>query len=182
MEQDNNRLAGPDFIASLIFILAGIVILAWSLSMPIFNRTLIVSPGLFPAIIGGVFVAFGGVIFALSVRRGGAARAGELLSGASLRRTSHSPRFWRGMIVLLAILAYVLLFGNPWLAKLNFGVDIGETRLPVNVSFIGVSSGYLFFNFVYLKALKPSAAAALSLLAALTIFYSFNLGFGIPIP
>jgi hypothetical protein len=112
MEQDNNRLAGPDFVASLAFILSGAAIIAMSLRMQVF-RTIIVSPGLFPAIIGGVFVFFGGIILVISARRGGAARARAMLSGGNLLAIWHSPRFRRGMIVFLSILSYVLLFGNP---------------------------------------------------------------------
>ena len=182
MDQDQNRLAGPDFVTSLIFMAAGVIIAWASLRMPIFNRTIIVSPGLFPAIIGVVFVVFGGVIFWLALRRGGAGRALRMFSAETLAAVSRSPRFHRGMIVFAAILVYVLLFGNSWLARLNFGVDAGFTRIPVNVGFLVATGGYLLFNFIYLKAMSLPAAAALSLAAASIVFYVFNLGFGIPIP
>ncbi|MDR2391312.1 MAG: tripartite tricarboxylate transporter TctB family protein [Planctomycetota bacterium] len=181
MDQDNRRLAGSDFIASAIFIATGMLTIILSLRMRIF-RTIIVSPGLFPVIIGGVFVVFGGVIFILAIRRGGVAEAGSILSAANLLATWRSPRFRRGMTIFLAILAYVLLFGHPWLARLNFAFVAGDVMIPVNVSFFLTTGGYLVFNFFYLKAMRPSMAILVSILSALAIFYAFSIGFGVPVP
>ena len=181
MDRDNRRLAGADFISAGIFVATGVLTVVLSLRMRIF-RTIIVSPGLFPVIIGGVFVVFGGVILFLAVRRGGVAEAGSILSAANFLATWRSPRFRRGMAIFLAILAYVLLFGHPWLARLNFAFVAGNTMIPVNVSFFLTSGGYLVFNFLYLKAMRPSMAIVVSILSSLAIFYAFSMGFGIPIP
>jgi hypothetical protein len=182
MEQnDNNRMAGADLLTSVVFMAAGAYIIHASLRMRIF-RTIIVSPGLFPAIIGGVFVCFGIVIFAIAMRRGGLGQARHILSAANFRAIWHSPRFKRGMAIFISILAYVLLFGNEYLAKLNFNINYAGGNIPVNVGFLIVTGGYLFFSFIYLRAMRWPTAAAVSLLAALAIFFAFSKGFGIPIP
>jgi hypothetical protein len=181
MDQDNRRLAGSDFITSVIFIATGILTIVLSLRMRIF-RTIIVSPGLFPVIIGGVFVLFGGVILILAIKRGGVAEAGSIISAENFLSTWRSSRFRRGMAIFLAILAYVLLFGHPWLARLNFAFVAGDAMIPVNISFFLTTGGYLVFNFLYLKAMRPSMAILVSILSALAIFYAFSMGFGIPIP
>ncbi|MDR1535693.1 MAG: tripartite tricarboxylate transporter TctB family protein [Planctomycetota bacterium] len=181
MEQDHNRMAGSDFLSSLVFMLAGGLVIYASLKMRIF-RTIIVSPGLFPAIIGGVFILFGAVIFIIALRRGGAARAMNILSPENLRAVWRAPRFRRGMVVLLSILVYVLLFGHPYLAKFNFSFDFGGGLVPVNFGFLITTGGYLLFTFLYLKAMSKPAAIAVSLLTTLFVFYAFSKGFGIPIP
>ncbi len=179
--QEKNRMAGPDLITSVVLIVLGAVIMYMSSQMKVF-RTLIVSPGLFPFILGGVFTFFGLIIFVIAACRGGFGQARHILSAEYLAGVWHSPRFRRCMTVLLLILAYVLLFGDPHLAGLNFTFNAGDSIIPVNIGFLGVTAGYLFLTFLYLKAMRWPAAIIVSVAAAILIFYAFNKGFGIPIP
>ncbi len=185
MDQDDNqtnRMAGADFLTSLVLIAFGICVFVMARQMKVF-RTLIISPGLFPMILGGVFVFFGVVMCIMSLRRGGLARARRILSSEYLAAVQHSPRFRKGLVVLGLILAYVLLFGNESLAALNFHFTLGSgTIIPVNIGFLATTAGYLFLTFAYLKAMRPFSALIVSIVAALVVFYIFNKGFGIPIP
>ncbi|MCL2000710.1 MAG: tripartite tricarboxylate transporter TctB family protein [Planctomycetes bacterium] len=181
MQQDDQRLAGPDLITSVALMGLGTAIMIESARMRVF-RTIIVSPGLFPFILGAVFVFFGVVIFFLAVRRGGLGQVRRILSIGYFREVWSSPRFRRGMIVFLLILAYVVLFGNPNLARLNFTIAAGSGVTAVNVGFIGVTACYLVATFLFLKAMRLPAALAASLFAATVIFFAFNKGFGVPIP
>lgn len=188
MQQDNNRMAGPDLITSVVLAVLGVVtmLLSSGIIAEQFQRkairTVIVSAGLFPFILGAVFTLFGLIIFAIAARRGGFGQARRILSPGYFREVWHSPRFRRGMTVLLLILAYVLLFGNPHLAGLNFTIASDSGVTAVNVGFIGVTTCYLLATFLYLKAMRPPAAVIVSLAASVAVFYAFNKGFGIPIP
>lgn len=185
MDQDDNqtnRMAGADFLTSLVLIAAGICVFTMSRQMKVF-RTLTISPGLFPMILGGVFVFFGIVMCIMSLRRGGLARARRILSPEYLSVVWHSPRFLKGLVVLGLILAYVLLFGSETLAALNFHFTVGNgTIIPVNIGFLATTAGYLFLTFIYLKAMRPLPSLIVAVVAALIVFYIFNKGFGIPIP
>jgi hypothetical protein len=179
--QGKHNMAGPDFLMAIVFIIFGIAVCATASQMRVF-RTLLVSPGLFPMILGAVFIVCGLVILRISFKNGGLGRAKDILSAAYLQQAVASPRFKRGGIVFLLILAYVVLFGNNTLAVLNFSFTVGDVIFPVNTSFILITFGYLFATFMYLKALSARNAALVSGIAALVIFYVFSKGFGIPIP
>jgi hypothetical protein len=178
---DKQKMAGLDFLAALVFIIFGLAVCATASRMHVF-RTILVSPGLFPMILGSIFIVCGLVMLVISSRHGGPGYARQLLSAATLRAGVGSPRFRRGGIVFLLILAYVVLFGNETLAALNFSVTVGDTIIPFNTGFILLTFGYLFVTFLYLKALPAGKAAAVSLIAAVAIFYAFSKGFGVPIP
>ena len=179
--QGKHKMAGPDFLAALAFIIFGIVIFTTASQMRVF-RTLLVSPGLFPMILGGIFIACGLVMLGISFRHGGLDRARHILSAGYLHQAVVSPRFRRGGIVFLLILAYIALFGNNTLALLNFSFTVGNVIIPVNTSFILITFGYLFATFLYLKAMPVWVAAVVSIVTSLVVFYVFNKGFGIPIP
>lgn len=181
MQDKNNKMSGADFITSLLLIALGAAVIRGASQMRVF-RTLVVSPGLFPMILGGIFVVCGLVMLAISIKNGGIARARRILSLGYLRETARSPRFHRGCTVFLLILAYVALFGNSRLSALNFSFMVGDTIIPVNTSFIAITFGYLFATFSYLKAMPRPTSALVSIVASLAIFYAFNLGFGIPVP
>lgn len=178
---DDKKMAGPDLITSIVFIAVGAWIMHASLAMKVFRR-LIISPGLFPAILGGTFIFFGVVIFIMAAARGGFGQARRILSAEYLAGVWNSPRFRRGMIVFGLILLYVLLFGNPWLAKLNTSFIVGNEIIPLNFGFFITTGGYLFCTFTYLRAMRRRTAIVVSLLTAVAVFYAFNKGFGIPIP
>ena len=179
--QDKNKMSGPDFLTAIVFILSGIAVCAAASQMRVF-RTLLISPGLFPMILGGIFIACGLVMLGIAFRRGGLERAKTILSAPYLRQAAASPRFKRGGAVFLLILAYVALFGNDTLARLNFSFIVGNVIIPVNTSFILITFGYLFATFLYLKAMSARKAALVSGVTSLVIFYVFSKGFGIPIP
>lgn len=178
---DDKKMAGPDFLASIVLIGLGVATMVLSSQMRVF-RSLIISPGLFPFILGGVFIFFGAVLMIIAVRRGGPGRARRLLAPAHLLEIWRSPRFRRGMIIFLLILGYVLLFGNRSLEELNFTIAAGAYIIPVNPGFMGLTACYLFLTFSYLKAMRWQTALIVSLIASAVIFYTFNKGFGIPIP
>lgn len=179
--EGKNKMAGPDFLTSLVLIGFGAAVVVGAMRMKVF-RTMVVSPGLFPMILGSIFILFGLIIFVMSLRRGGFAQSLKYFTVDYYRGVLQSPRFYRGGVIFLLILAYVLLFGNSYLAKLNFILTFGNTIVPVNTGFILVTAGYLFANFVYLKSMTKPMAALVSLVSAVLIFLAFSKGFGIPIP
>ncbi len=176
-----HKMAGPDFLTAIVLVCFGAGVFFVSNRMQVF-RMLIVSPGLFPMILGGVFALAGIVMLVISVKNGGIAHAKKIISAEYLGEVVRSPRTKRGGIIFLLILAYVILFGNEYLAKLTFPVNVGDSVVPVNIGFIAVTAGYLFFTFSYLKAMSRPAALVVSLVSAIAIYYAFNQGFGIPIP
>lgn len=178
---DDKKMAGPDFITSIILILLGIGTMFLSSQMRVF-RSLIISPGLFPFILGGIFVFFGVILMVIALHRGGFARARRIVSLTYLLEVWRSSRFRRGMVIFLLILGYVLLFGNNYLEKLNFTINAGNAILPVNPGFVGLTAGYLFLTFSYLGAMRSRTALIVAVIAPIVIFYTFNKGFGIPIP
>ena len=180
--EKNGKLAGMDLLASIFFIALGAGTYLYSAKMKVYQKSLIISPGLFPMLLGGIFVLCGAVLMIMALKRGGIADCRRLFSGSHIGSILHNPTFWRGTIVFVLILLYVALFGNPYLAKLNFVYDTGIKIIPVNVGFLLVTAGYLFVTFVYLKAMKWYNALMVSLIAAVAIYYAFNQGFGIPIP
>ncbi len=177
----HQRLAGADLIASVLFMTLGGWVLYSANNMKVF-RTLIISPGLFPMLLGGIFIFCGLVLFIMAVKRGGFADLGRIFSSERAGQIFGSPNFKRGLIILLSIFVYIALFGNPELARLNFIITAGGRFLPVNVGFIGLTAAYLFFTFIYLKAMRPAYALTVALGAAIAVFFAFNQGFGIPIP
>lgn len=179
--EKNQKMAGADLLASIFYIALGIWVFVYSSNMKVF-RTLIISPGLFPMILGGIFVLCGLVLMIMALKRGGVADCKRLLSGTNIGSSLRSPTFRRGLTVLLMIFVYVCLLGNSYLAKCNFVLDLGDRILPVNVGFIAITAGYLFATFIYLKAMRIRNAVALSLATAVIVYYAFNQGFGIPIP
>ncbi len=178
---DKHKMAGPDFLSAIVLILLGVAMYSAASNMRVF-RTLIVSPGLFPMILGGVFVLCGLVMLGISLRHGGFGKGLRLLSPANLAEVSRSPRFRRGGTVFLLILAYVCLFGNSILELLNFHFTVQGAIIPVNTGFILLTFAFLFATFKYLKAMSGVAAFLLSLTVAVLVFYVFNKGFGIPVP
>ena len=179
--QGNHKMAGADLLTSLCLMGFGAAVIINSNGMKVF-RMLIVSPGLFPMILGWVFVVAGLVMFIVAVKNGGLRQAKRYLSADYFRAVLHSPKTKRGSVIFLSILAYVLLFGNDYFAMLNFYFTVGNTIIQVNVGFILVTAAYLFGTFVYLKAMTARNAAIVSLVSAILIFYAFNKGFGIPVP
>lgn len=179
--QKDSRLAGADLLAALACIALGLFVVSVANDMKVF-RLLRVSPGLFPLILGWIFVLCGAILLVMALKRGGLRDAARILSPASLAAVRRSPNFKRGCIVLGLILGYVALFGNRQLAKLNIITSLGGQVFAVNVGFILLTSGFLFVAFMYLKAMKWPSALTLSLAAAVIVFFSFNKGFGIPIP
>ena len=177
----NNKLAGADFLTSLVLMAMGGGVFVLARQMRVI-RNVSTSPGLFPMILGIVFMFFGVVMCVIALRRGGWAQAKQILSAEWLSGVWHSPRFRKGAIVFALIVVYVLLFGNEYLAMLNFNVAAAGEIIPVNIGFLVTTAGYLFCTFNYLKAMRPASSAIVSLLAALAVFYTFNKGFGIPIP
>lgn len=176
-----NKMAGPDFLTSLVLIGFGVAVVVGAMRMKVF-RTMVVSPGLFPMILGSIFIFFGLIILVMSLKRGGWQHARRIFTVEYLSGVLHSPRFHRGGIVFLFILAYVVLFGNSFLAQFNFPLTIGNMFIQVNVGFLLVTAGYLFVTFVYLKSMAMPSAVVVSLVSAALIYLAFNKGFGIPIP
>lgn len=177
----NNKLAGADFLTSLVLMAGGAGVFVMARQMRVI-RSVSTSPGLFPMILGIVFMFFGVVMCVIALRRGGWAQAKHILSAEWLSGVWRSPRFRKGMTVFGLVVLYVLLFGNGYLAMLNFHFTAGGEIIPVNTGFLVTTAGYLFLTFNYLKAMRPASSAFVAIVASLAVFYAFNKGFGIPIP
>lgn len=179
--QKDGKLAGADLLAGLLFIALGAFVVSVASDMKVF-RMLRVSPGLFPLILGWIFVFCGGILGFMAVKRGGIRDAARILAPASVGAVVKSPTFKRGCIILGLILVYVALFGNRTLAKLNIISSLGGQVFTINVGFILITTAFLFVTFTYLKAMRWFSALTVSLCAAVIVFLAFNQGFGIPIP
>lgn len=162
MHDDRTKMAGLDVLSSIFFFIMGAAMAYVSYKMKIYNRSLVVSPGLFPMILGFMFMFLAVVMGSLALRRKGLKAAGQLLAGSHLAACLTSPTFFRGVIVLGLIVAYVFLFGK--------------------IHFIAATALYLFGTFAYLKAMKLPYNIMTSLVAAVVIFSVFKYVFGIPVP
>ncbi|MCC8189131.1 MAG: tripartite tricarboxylate transporter TctB family protein [Planctomycetes bacterium] len=179
--EKKEKLAGMDLLSAVVLIALGIYICRASLAMRVY-RTLIISPGLFPLILGGIFVVCGCVLSIMAWKRGGFRDVGRLISLRHITAILRSPNFKRGAVVFTLIILYVGLFGNSVLGRLNTFFNWGDKIIPINTSFMLLTTAYLSATFIYLKAMKWQNAVAVSLCAAVIVFYSFNQGFGIPFP
>ncbi|MDR1732619.1 MAG: tripartite tricarboxylate transporter TctB family protein [Synergistaceae bacterium] len=155
------RLAGADFITAVLLIVFGAVFFAGAAGMRVY-RTILVSPGFFPMILGILFIVFGLVLMYSSSRRRGRADARRILSGGNLKRGFTSPVFKKGGIVFLLILGYVALLGK--------------------ISFVYLSMAYLFLTFFFLKAAKWYWILIISAVAPIIVQIVFSHVFRIPMP
>lgn len=71
-----------------------------ALKMRVFNDSLLISPGLFPLILGGVFVLLGFFLLRSAARRGGREQASRILGMENLRAFAASPKVRKGMTLL----------------------------------------------------------------------------------
>jgi hypothetical protein len=157
------RLAGADFITAIFFIVMGAGMIISSLGMKTRAAyTILISPGFFPMILGGLFILFGIFQAYVSSLRGGYADARRIFSGGNLKRSFTSPVFKKGGMVFLLIFTYVGLMGK--------------------IDFIPLSMGYLLLTFFFLKAGKWYWLAAIAFSAPFIVHLVFNYVFRIPMP
>ncbi len=154
--------SGADYISALILMIFGAAFAGAALRMRVFNNSFLVSPGLFPLILGGVFILLGFLLFRSAAQRGGREQALHVLGKENLRSFFQSPRVRKGTVLLLFILAYVLTLGY----------------LP----FLWATAAYLIVTFIYLKALKLHWTVLLAFAAAWAITFAFRDLFRIPMP
>lgn len=133
-----------------------------ALKMRVFNNSLLVSPGLFPLILGGVFVFLGFFLLRSAARRGGREQASRILGTENLREFTASPKVRKGITLLLFIVLYVLALGH--------------------IPFVWASAAYLIVTFTYLKAMKLHWNLLLAVAAAWAISFAFSDLFRIPMP
>ena len=154
-------LAGADFITSIILIIFGSAFFIIARNMRTF-RVYLSSPGIFPMILGVIFILFGLVLLYNSYRRGGWADARRILSACNLKQSATSPDFKKLCVLLFLISGYVALLGR--------------------ISFVYLSMGYLFLTFAYLRAAKWYWIIPISVLAPVAIHLFFSNIFRIPMP
>ena len=154
--------SGADFISALCFMIFGAALAVAALKMRVFNNSLLVSPGLFPLILGGVFVLLGFFLLRSAARRGGRGQASRILGMENLRTFAASPKVHKGMTLLAFIVVYVMALGH--------------------IPFMWATAAYLIVTFTYLKAMKLHWNIALSFAAAWAISFAFSDLFRIPMP
>ena len=154
-------LAGADFITSIVLIIFGAAFFIIARNMRVF-RVYLSSPGIFPMILGIIFILFGCALFYNSYRRGGLADARRILSACYLKQSVASPNSQKLGVILFLIFVYVALLGR--------------------VSFVYLSMGYLFLTFLYLKAAKWYLIIPIAVLAPIAIHMFFTNIFRIPMP
>lgn len=154
--------AGADYISALVLMIFGAAFAAAALRMRVFNKSLLVSPGLFPLILGGVFILLGFLLFRSAAQRGGREQAFHVLGEENLRAFYLSPRVRKGTILLLFMVVYVMTLGY--------------------IPFLWATAAYLVVTFIYLKALKLHWTVLLAFAAAWAITFAFRDLFRIPMP
>ncbi len=154
--------SGADFISAVCFAIFGAAFCIAALRMRVFNNSLLVSPGLFPLILGAVFILLGLLLLRSAVKRGGWEQASHVLSGGNLHAFATSPRVHKAVVLLLIVVAYVAALGY--------------------IPFLWATAGYLLATFVYLKAMKLHWIVLVSFLAAYAITFAFRDLFRIPMP
>ena len=133
-----------------------------ALKMRVFNDSLLISPGLFPLILGGVFVLLGFFLLRSAAKRGGRGQASRILGMENLRTFAASPKVHKGMTLLVFIVLYVMALGH--------------------IPFVWASMAYLFVTFTYLRAMNFQWNVALAIGAAWAISFAFSDLFRIPMP
>ena len=154
--------SGADFISALCFMVFGAAMAVAALKMRVFNDSLLISPGLFPLILGSVFIVLGFFLLRSAARRGGREQASRILGTENLREFTASPKVRKGITLLLFIVLYVLALGH--------------------IPFVWASAAYLIVTFTYLKAMKLHWNLLLAVAAAWAISFAFSDLFRIPMP
>ena len=168
--QEPKPMSGADFITSIGFIIFGtaMFISAYNMHMTNIARNIMVkrvqlsSPGLFPMIIGVIFVLFGLFMLYRSYRRGGLIDAKRIISFDSIISGVTSPISRKLCTVFILILVYVALLGV--------------------IPFRYLSMGYLLLTLWYLKAAKWYWMILISVVFPIAINALFTNFFRIPMP
>jgi len=154
--------SGADFISAVCLIVFGAAFSAAALKMRVFNNSLLVSPGFFPLILGGVFILLGLFLLRSAAKRGGKDQALHVLGRNNLSAFFSSPKVRKGTVLLLLVVAYVVAVGY--------------------VPFLWATAGYLIVTFYFLKAMKLHWSVLLAFAAAWAITFAFRDLFRIPMP
>ena len=154
--------SGADFISALCFMVFGAAMAVAALKMRVFNDSLLISPGLFPLILGSVFIVLGFFLLRSAARRGGRGDAARILGMENLRGFAASPKVHKGMTLLAFIVVYVMALGH--------------------IPFMWATAAYLIVTFTYLKAMKLHWNLLLAVASAWAISFAFSDLFRIPMP
>ena len=154
--------SGADFISALCFMIFGAALAVAALKMRVFNNSLLISPGLFPLILGGVFLVLGFFLLRSAAKRGGRTQASRILGTDNLRAFAASPKVHKGMTLLAFIVVYVMALGH--------------------IPFMWATAAYLIVTFTYLKAMKLHWNLLLAVASAWAISFAFSDLFRIPMP
>ncbi len=133
-----------------------------ALRMRVFNNSLLVSPGLFPLILGGVFLLLGFFLLRSAAKRGGRAQFARILGKENLHAFVASPKVRKGTTLLFFIVLYASALGH--------------------ISFMWATIAYLIVTFTYLRAMKLHWNVLLAVAAAWAISFAFSDLFRIPMP
>ena len=162
MAHRESKGSGADFISALCFMIFGAALAVAALKMRVFNNSLLISPGLFPLILGGVFIVLGIFLLRSAAKRGGRTQASRILGTDNLRAFAASPKVHKGMTLLAFIVVYVMALGH--------------------IPFMWATAAYLIVTFTYLKAMKLHWNLLLAVASAWAISFAFSDLFRIPMP
>ena len=193
-------MSGADFITSFGFIVFGTAMFITAYNMHTINiarnimvrRVHLSSPGLFPMIIGVIFVLFGFFMLYRSYNRGGLIDAKRIISFDNIKSGVTSPISKKLSIVFLIVLSYVVLLGTPiplpyvtaeQIHQLDYSVVfLGIPFRKYIIPFLYLSMGYLLLTLWYLKATKWYWMILISVVFPIAINALFTNFFRIPMP
>lgn len=151
-----------DLVVGIALILFGIITAVVSLKMKIF-KTFLDAPGLFPLMLGCLFVVLGLMLLVPSLRDGAVGEAKKSLGKQAILEFARDDKTIRTLILIAFMVIYIF-------------VLIG--RIPFTLA----SWLYLMATMLYLKSTKIWKIILISTLASVLISVAFRYGFRIPLP
>ncbi len=151
-----------DIIMGFLLMAVGVAIAIVALGMKVF-RNFLDAPGLFPLILGCIFVLLGAALLFPALKKVGFSTVKVAFSKSSLIGFLKNDMTIRVLIILGLMFAYVYIL----IGRINFAV---------------ATSIYLFLTMLYIKSTKWWLALIISVVASLAISIVFKYGFRIPLP
>lgn len=151
-----------DIIMGFLLMIGGVAIVIVALGMKVF-RNFLDAPGLFPFILGCIFVLLGAALTFPALKKVGFSTVKETFAKSNLVLFIKNDMTIRVTIILALMFAYVYIL----VGRINFTV---------------ATSIYLFLTMLYIKSTKWWLALIISIVASLGISVVFKYGFRIPLP
>lgn len=159
---DQKKSVAGDIIMGFILIVSGIAIVINSSHMKVF-RTFLDAPGLFPMILGFIFIILGMMLCIPAIRLNGISELKKTFSKSQLLVFIKDDKTFRVMVLLLLMVVYIYIL-------------IGKVHFTIATAI------YLFFTMLYLKSTSWWKNLIISILASVLISVVFKYGFRIPLP